>query len=251
MIFALMLPCFADVDWGTISLRESTNDQRAALGLLKEELYGLQYDASTKVGDILHKNHDQEEKVSTLLNHYRIEQHYLTDGTVEYVCELSLVPSIVAQLLPEQQPVQLVVPMLCPTCRQEWPADRMPPEGITLIPKDNEISDYSGIIIDCRDFALTSCLFPKIFSEAKLEVFSHNFADAHYIIQRGVVGYYRDETEAQSRVGDNPLVIRALGVVGKKSTDIKISSADTQRIHSSHNNLNLLRECRVAVIVGQ
>jgi hypothetical protein len=251
MIFALMLPCFADVDWANFILRESTTDQKLVLGLLRDELYGLQYDAQTRVGDLLRKNPDQEERVTELLNHYISDQHYLTDGTMEYGYELSLLPGIIAEIMPAQQSIQLVVPMLCPICKQEWPPDQKPPEGITLIPKDNEISDFSGIIIDCRDFALTPCLFPKIFNESMLEAFSSDFADAHYVIRRGLAGYYGDETEAESRIGENPLVIRALGVIGKKRTDIKISSADTKRIHSSQNILNLLRECRVAIVFGQ
>jgi hypothetical protein len=243
-------PDSADVDWAKLVLRGSTHDQSAATILLKQELYDLQYDAQTQVSDFLRSHPDREPSIIGFLKYPKIEQRYLTDGTIEYGYRLPLVGGIIQEILPDAGPVRLMVPMLCPTCGQPWPQDKRLPQGITLIPKDNEVTDFSGIIIDCRGFALKPCLFPKILNEAQADVYSSDFANAKYINLRGLVGYYDDEIQAKSRVGENPLIIRALGVTGKKPANIKISSLDAQRIHSSQNNLNLLRECRVAIVSG-
>ncbi|GAH99970.1 unnamed protein product, partial [marine sediment metagenome] len=37
---------------------------------------------------------------------------------------------------------------------------------------------------------------------------------------------------------------------GNKLTDVKISSFDARRIHGSKKNIEILKECRVAIIVG-
>jgi hypothetical protein len=251
IVTALLNTCLADVDWARLVIRESTNDQTSATGLLKKELYNLQYDAEMRVADFLRMHPDLERSITEFLKRPKIDQHYLTDGTIEYGYQLPLVGGIIQALVPDVRPVQLMVPMLCPTCKQSWPRDRRLPEGITLIPKENEVSDFSGIIIDCRGFALTPCLFPRILDETLVEVYSGNFADSQYLTLRGLVTYYSDETKARLRIGDNPLLIKALGITGGKATDIKISTADAQRIHGSQNNLNLLRECRVAIIFGK
>jgi len=252
-IFTLSMlaqPCFGDMDWANLTIRQSTNDQSKAVELLKTELHELQYDADMNVGDFFHKHRDQENMALELLRGHKMDQHYLTDGTIEYVYCLPLTPGIIAAILPESKPVKFVVPMLCPCCGQAWPAEKQPPEGITLIPKEIETTDFSGIVIDCRGLKLTPCLFPKIFNDSLNEVFSVNFADTNYIVQHGLIRYNADSVQSYSRIGDRPLRITALDVLGNKRTDIKISSYDSQRIHGSQNNLNLLRECRVAIIFG-
>jgi hypothetical protein len=244
-------PCFADMDWANLVLSASTSDQDLAKRILRNELDSLFYDAQIRVGDFLRTHPEQELKIVASLNQLRMEQRYLTDGTVAYEYELPLLPGIISTILPAARPVLLVVPMVCPLCGQEWPADILPPEGITLMPKENIESNFSGIIIDCRGLALTPCLFPRILSDAQNEVFSSDFADPHYIIQRGLTAYYSDKKQARERVGDKPLVINALAVTGDNSTNIVISTRDTRLIHGSQHNLDLLKECGVAIIFGQ
>ena len=250
-IIAYGHPCFADADWTRLVVRVSTNEQAKATSLLKEELYDLQYDAQLKLSDVLIKNPESESAIMESLENPKIEQHYLTDGTIEYDYQIPLTGSIIRETMPAARPVQLMVPMLCPTCGQPWPHDKSLPEGLTLIPKDNEFSDFTGIIIDCRGFVLRPCMFPKILNEKLGEVYSSNFTDPQFLVLRGLVAYYDDEAQAELRIGKNPMIIKATGVTGKVPTDIKISSRDAQGIHSSQNNLNLLRECRVAIIFGQ
>jgi len=77
-----------------------------------------------------------------------------------------------------------------------------------------------------------------------------NFADTNFVVQYGLVTYNANNVQSYTRIGDKPLRIKALDVFGNKRTNIKISAHDSQRIHGSQNNLNLLRECRVAIIFG-
>jgi len=246
----LAQPCLGDTDWSRLVVRQSTSDHAKAVELLRIELYELQFDAKMNVGEFLRKHRDREKMVAELLQGYKMDQHYLTDGTIEYDYYLALTSGIIAAILPETKPVGFVVPMLCPCCGQTWPAEKQPSEGITLIPKEIEKTNFSGIVIDCRGLKLNPCLFPKVFNDSLNEVFSVNFADTNYVAQYGLVTYTTNDAQSHSRIGDKPLRIKALGVFGDKRTDIKISTHDSQRIHGSQNNLNLLRECRVAIIFG-
>jgi hypothetical protein len=251
IISTILNPCYADVDWKILVVRVFTGDQSAATRLLKQELSGIQYNAHMSVGDFFDMHPELELPIYEYLKRPKIDQHYLTDGTIEYGYHLPLVGGIIQEILPDAQPVSLMVPMLCPTCRQPWPEHIHLPEGVSLIPKNNEASDFSGIIIDCRGLALEPCLFPRILSEGMVDVYSSDFADPQYLIMRGLATYHRDEKQTQIRTGENPLRIKAMGITGDCKTNIIISTSDAQTIHSAQNNLNLLRECRVAIIVGE
>jgi hypothetical protein len=239
------------MDWEHLILIESAPDQAQAVDLLKAGLYNVQYDSKMKVGDYMHTASDRHNNLIEYILRYKMNQYYLTDGSVQFGFHLSLTPSILSLLLPITKPVQLVVPMLCPTCDQDWPADKQPPPGLQLKPMALDNTDYTGILIDCRGLDLTPCLFPKIFNERLQEVYSINFVDLETAIERGVVIYTNPDATTTLRTGNNPIRIRAIGVAGDRRTDVKISSPDAQRIHGSQNNLKLLRECRVAIISGQ
>ncbi len=241
----------AEMDWEKVTVKVSDTDPVKLSNLLKDDLYKLQYDDNKTVREFLQFNFDREQKLLNILNEYRIvDQHYLTDGRIEYVYQLPLNNKIISLLLPEIKPVKLIVPMLCPCCGQDWPQKKPVPEGLELVPKEIESTEYTGIIIDCRGFKIVPCLFPKISNELSEEVYSINFADLRYVIERGLVLYSTKDLYNNQRVGYNPLRIKALSVTGLKPTNIKISSFDARRIHGSKKNLELIKECRVAIIFG-
>ncbi len=243
--------CFAEMDWEHLVLIESAADQSKGTDLLKTGLYSVQYDSKRTVGEYLRDLPDRDAVIADHVARYKLDQYYLTDGTIEYGFHLWLTQSIMSLLVPAKQPVELVVPMLCPVCDQDWPSGKQPPAGIQLKPKALDRTNYTGIIIDCRDLGITPCLFPVVYNEKMQEIYSINFADTSAVLERGLVIYTESEAAAALRTGDNPLKIRALAGIGELRTDVKIPAASAQRIHGSQNNLTLLRECRVAVVFGQ
>jgi hypothetical protein len=250
LIFILTL-AQAETDWTTMTLKVSGGTPLEAAGLLKSELYKLIYDDASTVGNFLSLHFDRENRLDNLLNEYRtMNQQYLTDGNIQYALQLPLLPKLIGLLLPDQKPVKLVVPMLCPTCRQEWPKDLPVPEGVSLIPKEIETVEYTGVIIDCRNLKLSPSLFPKIYNDQGQEVYSINFCDPGMVIENGLVLYTTSEPFNETRIGYNPLRVQALGVSGANLTDIRISSYDARRMHGSKQNLNLLKECRIAIIIS-
>jgi len=241
----------AEMDWGNMTIKAAATNQTTAFDMVKNELYSLQYDDTKTVGDFLKNNPDLENRLNRLLfENQLVKQNYLTDGSIEYTSQLPLINKVISLLLPDTKPVKLVVPMLCPCCGQEWPAGKPIPEGLELVPKQSETTEYTGIIIDCRSFQITPALFPKIYTELMEEVYSINFADPAYVVNNGLVLYSTKDLYNNPRVGYNPLRIKSVGVTGTKMTYIKISSFDARRIHGSKKNIELLKECRVAIIIG-
>lgn len=243
-------PCFAEMDWENLILKEYATDQEHASDLLKSELYSLQYDATMTVGDFIRSN-DRQTELAEYLSRYQMDQYYLTDGTTEFAFCLALTPSILALILPEKDQVQVVVPTLCPTCGQEWPAGKDYPKGLQLQPKEIEKANYTGLVIDCTELKINPCFFPKVVNETMQEVYSFNFADSRHVIDHGLISYSSQMSFDSELIGNNPMRIKALATSGANQTDIKISLADSRRIHGSQNNLRLLRECRVVIISGQ
>lgn len=249
LLLLIIQKVFAEMNWESLTIRVTSNNRAEVAKNLKSELYILQYDENKNIGDFLNVNLNRETLLLQLLNESPvINQRYLTDGSVEYVTEFLLTGKIIALVLPEIKPVKLVVPMLCPYCGQEWPKDRTVPSGLELIPKEIESSEYTGIIIDCRNLKFNPSLFPKIYNELSDEVYSINFADPRCVLDGGLCLFTTKDLYNNSRIGYNPLRIQAMGVTGDKLTNIKISSFDARRIHGSKKNLALLKECRVAII---
>jgi hypothetical protein len=65
--------------------------------------------------------------------------------------------------------------------------------------------------------------------------------------------HYADETDSLSvidRVGRTPLTIVARGIFGRYPSDLLMSPEDALAILSSESNIELLRQGRVAVILG-
>lgn len=253
VLFCLLAtgPSPDEMDWEAYTLKASANDQTTAFDLLKKEFNALQYDQDMLVSDFLQTNAQITSQItSLLLNHRILKQNYLTDGSIEYVYHLTLTNKILAHLLPKASSVKLVVPMLCPCCGQEWPGGKAVPQGLELAPKQIESIMYTGIVIDCRGFNLKPCLFPKVYNEMMEEIYSTSFADQNSIIDRGLVLYTPRDLFNNPRIGQNPLLIQAIDIIGEARTDIKISGPDARRIHGSKNNIELLKECRLAIIFG-
>jgi len=241
----------AEMDWATMTLKVTGDNPQETADLLKAELYNLSYDETNTIGNYLNMHYDREYRLANLLGEYRtMNQQYLTDGNIQYALQLPLTPKIIGLLLPDQKPVTLVVPMLCPTCGEEWPKDRAVPEGVSLVPKEIENAEYTGVVIDCRNLKLVPSLFPKVYNDQGQEVFSINFCDPGMVVEGGLVLYTTSEPFNEPRVGYNPLRVQALGTTGANPTDIRISSYDARRLHGSKKNLNLLKECRIAIIIS-
>jgi hypothetical protein len=131
-------------------------------------------------------------------------------------------------------------------------------------------ASYSGIVIIAsgelpvhgrRTGAFVSpCLFPKVWDSDMNLLYERNILDpksanrtlARYAAEADI---FRDtpsglSPELSALVGDNPLRIIARGVFGARPTDPIIDREDALIILSSEDNRRLLREGKVAIILG-
>jgi len=219
----------------------------------KEILKDYFYDSEITIRDFLMANPRVERK----FNYFRPrlsseEKQLLSDGTSVVEFRIPLLGEFLRLVAPKTGGGLPLGGVCCPLCGQPWPENKEIPEGVTLVPKeDNTLPRYTGIIIDARRINLNPCLFLKVLDEENKEVYGPGFVDEDELVNNGIVQYTYSLKSAydNERAGNLPLVINPLRSSGKNRSDIIISSLDAKRLHSSAHNLKLLNRCRVVVVL--
>lgn len=123
--------------------------------------------------------------------------------------------------------------------------------------------EFSGIIIDARgslsiqgeyiESEVFPCFFPKIWDEEMSCVFEKNLVQPNIITEKGMNGYHfsDDITDYESRVGSDPLYIKAKRVYGRNRTDPIISKKDALKILTIPENVKLLQEGKVVILLDK
>lgn len=136
------------------------------------------------------------------------------------------------------------------------------PDDIRQIPKINlevtgENSDkairepaYTGLVIDTIGLGFEPVLNPVIISEHGHDVYSPAYISREFAVKNGVAKYICSMTQAlkDSRVGNHPLVVKALRKEGIKNTSLVINLADYRTLEKSPERHVFLKECRVIIV---
>ncbi len=109
----------------------------------------------------------------------------------------------------------------------------------------------SGLIIDARGLNARPAMAPRILDQNGNAVYGPGAYDRKYAVTNGVAGYSKTLEAAQKdpRVAGNPLVIKGVATSGTNRTDITVSNADVSRIDVANRNGNVLKDCRVLILI--
>jgi hypothetical protein len=134
------------------------------------------------------------------------------------------------------------------------PKSTTPPPGITPPPAGAAVTLgqlYSGLIVDARGLGVRPAMAPKIVNEDGKEVYGSAWINRDWAVREGMVGYMKDPAAAQAndRVKDKPLVVKAIKVSGDARVDMMISNADAASLQSASQNLSMLEKCKVIILV--
>lgn len=112
---------------------------------------------------------------------------------------------------------------------------------------------YTGIIIDTRGFHVKPSMAPKIFDQNGAEVYGTMDADPDYVIEVGIVGYTYsiDEAIEADRIGDNPLVIKAVGRSGNARDHAIIQMEQAEFLYKLRQNSSIFTECKVLFVIDE
>ena len=109
----------------------------------------------------------------------------------------------------------------------------------------------SGLIIDARGLKARPAMAPRILDQNGNAIYGPGKYDRKYAVSNGVAGYSKTLEAAQKdpRVTGNPLLIKGVAISGTNRTDIVVSNSDVSRIDVADRNGNILKDCRVLILL--
>ena len=139
----------------------------------------------------------------------------------------------------------------------------LPPLTVPVAPANNAVATesaaspttasggVSGLIIDARGLSARPAMAPRILDQNGNAVYGPGKYDRKYAVTNGVAGYSKtlEAASKDPRVAGNPLVIKGLSTAGTNRTDITIANADVSRIDVADRNGNILKDCRVLILL--
>jgi hypothetical protein len=164
----------------------------------------------------------------------------LYDGTVEVWTRMKLSGGF----------SQLILP---PEIRHIEPIKRVQPykKFSKFKSRSRSTQIHTGLVVDARGLPAIPVLAPRILDETLDEAFGPAYVSREYAVQHGVVSYATDIWQAKfnPRVGDNPLIIKALKTIWPGRCDFIISNTAAGRLRSHFEHLQFLKECKVVIVL--
>lgn len=111
---------------------------------------------------------------------------------------------------------------------------------------------YTGIIVDARELKVTPCLAPIIYGQDGLGAYGVFMVSRGNAIQKGVVAYSTtpDPAQLRSRVGKNPLIVKALNAYGSWRTDLIVSTPMAKLMRAIMSTPDIAGDSRVVIVLS-
>ncbi|PKL76682.1 MAG: hypothetical protein CVV27_09005 [Candidatus Melainabacteria bacterium HGW-Melainabacteria-1] len=227
--------------------------QRAAVAdayrQLAELVNGVNVDAETVVRDFVTESDVVRTRVSALIKGAQVgKPRYLSDGTVEIDVTLGVfgknsLASVIVPPALEKHDVQLR-----PTPEPQISIPSATPE--TPLPAGS----YTGVIVDCRGTGVKPAMSPRIVDANGQELYiGQRPIDPDMVVNIGIVGYVDSDSKARanSRVGSNPLMLKAVKAGGRFKTDAVISNDKGAQMLQADSRSDFLSRSKVLFIVDK
>lgn len=172
-----------------------------ALRNILETLKGVQVSGGKTAGDLM-EDPGTASKVQGMVRSFKVvDTRYFSDGGVEVDVEMPL-DGLVDSLVPGQGAKKA----------------------------DAASTGPSGLVVDAKALKLAPAMAPRIVDEDGAEVYGPGSVDAAKAAG-GLAAYVKDVDAAkkEARVGDKPLVVKALALAKGSATDVVISREDAKK----------------------
>lgn len=215
---------------------------------LVETVKGMQIDSDTTMENMIVTSDVIQTHVSAVVKGAKIiEEHAGGDGSYTVVMSIPMYgvqDSLASATLPYMNVPSGTVPNVNSA------------NTILSAPQMAQIQQlrYTGVIIDATGLDLVPTFAPVIYDENGRAVYGMHNVDRKFAISQGMVEYSRslDQAMTSSRAGNNPLVIKAVGVRGGRiatnNVNVVVSAQDGDKILLANNNSNMLNQCAVVFV---
>jgi hypothetical protein len=195
-----------------------------ALRNILAAIQGVQISSEQTVGQAMNSDGALRAKLQGQAKGFRrVDTRYFSDGGVEIDVEMGI-EELLAEFVPAQE--QAAAPVL---------------------PTTGDLKN-TGLIVDAKGLAAKPALAPRLLDEAGKEVYASNFVVKDALKANGIAGYLKsvDEAKASARVGERPLVVKAVRLAG--ASDLVLSDADAAQLRDPQGNVSFLGEGRVIIV---
>jgi hypothetical protein len=206
---------------------------RDALELIK----GISLNSQTTIKAEMVENDQVNTSVSGFMQGFQFEPspHYMSDGTVEIEVTVPIdgANGLGGAIFGGASPLL-----------QDKP--------VAPVPAAPKPGAYTGLVIDAKGLNLKPALMPRILSEGDREIYGSAMVTRDFAVKYGMCGYSKSVSGAQKladRVGDNPVVVKAVKISGPNKADVIISTKDAELIQNAAKSMSFLSECRVIMVL--
>jgi hypothetical protein len=112
---------------------------------------------------------------------------------------------------------------------------------------------YTGLIVDARGLGVQMAMAPKILTQAGFEIYGFVNVLYHDEMNHGMVLYEKDVEKAKRDlagiIGENPLIVKAIGVRGRNKTDVVVDDTTAVAIFASDVRDHFLELGKVVFVI--
>ncbi|MBN1424833.1 hypothetical protein JXA88_09780 [Candidatus Fermentibacteria bacterium] len=213
---------------------------------LAEIIYGVRIDADNLFANEVHQDVQLKSSTEGLIKGARevaMERTEFEDGSVWVEMTVGIV------LTGEKGLSSAVVPWL--QRRTQAAAPKLFTVGDSA---PSDVPPASGLIVDASGLGVKPTMAPRVLVQGRdEELYGRVNMDRAAAVRFGVVGYtdtVAKATALKERVGESPLVVRAVATGGAYSADVLLSTDDAARVVAANMKSDFLKECRVVFVVG-
>ncbi len=243
--------------YGTPPDRAKTPTKRFALArraaiidgyrALAETIRGVYVSSNSTVKDLEVESDIVKARVETLVQGARIvSQETLPDGGCKVVMQINMYGS-------SSSLADAIRPALEKEGTEVEPFKESIPSVTTTTTTNTSTTttttvqgNYTGVIIDCRDFEVNPIMSPVIRLQDGTPVYGYKNLNPDKVIHFGMAAYSHGQNMTQ-RAGSNPLVIHATGMERHNAYPV-ISDADANHMLAENKVSHFLDNCKVVIM---
>ena len=207
-----------------------------ALRNLLEAVKGVRIDSTTTVNNFVTTNDEVRTRVEGIVKGANlVKEQEMPDGSFETTVGMKLTGDFSGVVLPKSSPR----------------TDPLPQYKKPVVDGHTISKSYSGLVVDARGTGAHPALAPRILNEQGDEAYSVAYVEQRGVAEQGIAVYVSDLPSAQAnpRVTNTPLLVKALRASGNNRTDLVVSDADVQTIHGVPEHFKFLKQAKVLVIL--
>lgn len=128
----------------------------------------------------------------------------------------------------------------------DYPREKVKPTGTV----------YTGLIVDCRGVPrgpVRPSLTPRIIDEDQREIYGTLKVKKIWLLSYGLVGYEPSVEEAKKqetkRVGENPLVVKAMSVIGTNNDEVVLDNDAARKVVSADKASGFFNKAKVVFVL--